>query len=135
MPCEVRGLRMTTKTVLPAFSNNCPIIEATADGVLVGRCWYYLKQDKCPRHGDVGREKQVYCETGKLTREDKRKDSVLPESANLNQEALNTHGQTGTCSQHGALLCDGEGQAGVSPQATEQRRRKPTEGAQKRCRP
>ncbi len=34
--------------------------------------------------------------------------------------ALNTHGQTGACSQHGSRLCDGKGQAGISPQASGQ---------------
>lgn len=34
--------------------DNCPILELTADGVAVGRCWYYLGGSfTCPRHGDV----------------------------------------------------------------------------------
>jgi hypothetical protein len=33
-------------------------------------------------------------------------------------EALNTHGQTGTCPQHGSQLCGSKGHAGISPQAT-----------------
>ena len=36
------------------FEKNCPVIEKTADGVHVGRCWFYMKDGKtCPRHGDV----------------------------------------------------------------------------------
>lgn len=34
--------------------------------------------------------------------------------------ALNTHGQTGTCLEHGSQLSSGEGQAGISPQASGQ---------------
>lgn len=36
------------------FPNNCPVIEKTADGVIVGTCTYFLPDSKtCPRHGDV----------------------------------------------------------------------------------
>lgn len=36
------------------FPRNCPVIERTADGQWVGRCWHYLDDGKtCPRHGDV----------------------------------------------------------------------------------
>ena len=36
-----------------ASPNNCAIRERTAEGVSVGRCWFYLKDGICPRHGDV----------------------------------------------------------------------------------
>ena len=53
-----------------AMENNCPILERTGDGTVVGRCWYYLEnQCLCPRHGDVSKERQYYIETGKLTDE------------------------------------------------------------------
>lgn len=32
---------------------HCPILEQTADGVCVGRCWFNLDGHICPRHGDV----------------------------------------------------------------------------------
>lgn len=52
------------------FSNNCPISECTADGVPVGRCWFYLKDGKtCPRHGNVSEAVKHYIATGKLTKE------------------------------------------------------------------
>jgi len=36
------------------FSRNCPVRERTADGVSVGRCWFYTGESGvCPRHGDV----------------------------------------------------------------------------------
>lgn len=49
--------------------NNCPINERTADGDLVGRCYYYLKDGHCPRHGDVTEAVTRYIETGELTKE------------------------------------------------------------------
>jgi hypothetical protein len=33
------------------FPNNCNVMEKTADGVSVGRCWFYLRDGICPRHG------------------------------------------------------------------------------------
>lgn len=33
--------------------NHCPVMERTGDGVPVGRCWFYLDGDVCPRHGNV----------------------------------------------------------------------------------
>jgi protein gp37 len=41
--------------------------------------------------------------------------------------ALNTHGQTGTGLEPGALLSSGDGHAGISPQASGQWRREPSE--------
>ena len=52
--------------------DNCPIIEQTADGTNVGRCWFYLHPAVnycCPRHGDVSIARQRYLVTGKLTLE------------------------------------------------------------------
>lgn len=49
---------------------NCPINERTGDGVLVGRCWYYLPDGvTCPRHGDVSKAVALFQESGKLTPE------------------------------------------------------------------
>ena len=49
---------------------NCPILEQTADGVNVGRCWFYLPDGKtCPRHGDVSAEVDYFSKTGKCTLE------------------------------------------------------------------
>ena len=40
--------------VAKPFEKNCPVMEKTADGVPVGRCWFYMKDGKtCPRHGDI----------------------------------------------------------------------------------
>lgn len=33
--------------------DNCPVVERTGDGRSAGRCWYYLRDGKCPRHGNV----------------------------------------------------------------------------------
>lgn len=34
--------------------SNCPVMEQTGDGTLVGRCWFFLPDGKtCPRHGDL----------------------------------------------------------------------------------
>lgn len=50
------------------FSNNCAVMEVTADGVNVGRCWYYLRAGLCYRHGDVSAIQEVYVKTGKLSK-------------------------------------------------------------------
>lgn len=60
---------MTDKTT-KAFSNNCPIVEQTADGHPVGRCWFWCGDNQtCPRHGDVSKALDLYNKTGKLTHE------------------------------------------------------------------
>lgn len=47
--------------------NNCPILERTADGISVGRCWFWLGNNKtCPRHGNVSVSVERYATTGKL---------------------------------------------------------------------
>ena len=54
---------------------NCIIIEKTADGVSVGRCWFYLYDGKtCPRHGDVSQAVIRFKETKKFTNEDSSAD-------------------------------------------------------------
>ena len=51
---------------------NCPINEQIADGMTVGRCWFYLPDGKtCPRHGDVSVEVKHFNDTGKCTLENK----------------------------------------------------------------
>ena len=51
------------------FYTNCPINERTGDGILVGRCWFSLKNNKCPRHGDVSKAVEKYKIDGTLTNE------------------------------------------------------------------
>lgn len=72
-------------------SNNCPIIERTHDGDSVGRCFFYCPDGVCPRHGDVRKEIERYCETGRLTDERKRRQPdpstiELGEHARRNQD-------------------------------------------------
>lgn len=50
---------------------NCPINEVTGDGVTVGRCWFALKENICPRHGDVNAAVLHFERTGELTKEPK----------------------------------------------------------------
>lgn len=58
---------------------NCPINEQTADGVIVGRCWYYLPDGHtCPRHGDVTIEVEKFMVNGNLTLE----NTMLQRKAN-----------------------------------------------------
>ncbi len=62
---------------------NCPIIEQTADGDRVGRCWFYLSHNGtvCPRHGEVGVEVKRFLEKRELTLENEmrfRKGMELP---------------------------------------------------------
>jgi hypothetical protein len=58
---------------------NCPILEQTADGVSVGRCWMRLEGMMCPRHGDVSAEVERLHETGHCTLENiMRKRKGLP---------------------------------------------------------
>jgi hypothetical protein len=51
------------------FKNNCPINECTGDGRFVGRCWFNLKNNYCPRHGNVEHAIKHYIQTGELTPE------------------------------------------------------------------
>jgi hypothetical protein len=63
-------------TIKEYFKNNCPINEQTGDGTTVGRCWFFLKDGVCPRHGDV---KKYLERLPKLTLEnDMRQDKNLP---------------------------------------------------------
>jgi hypothetical protein len=48
---------------------SCPINEQTADGDVVGRCWHHLKNNICPRHGDVSEAVRKFEQTGRLTLE------------------------------------------------------------------
>jgi hypothetical protein len=48
---------------------HCPILEQTADGKCVGRCWYYLHDNICPRHGDVSAAVENYQQGKGLTLE------------------------------------------------------------------
>jgi len=63
---------------------NCPILEQTADGANVGRCWFHLPDGKtCPRHGDVSVEVDHFNESGKCTLENiMRKRKSLPKLGN-----------------------------------------------------
>lgn len=49
--------------------NNCAINEVTGDGKHVGRCWFHLENNICPRHGDVTEVQEHFRETGELTSE------------------------------------------------------------------
>ena len=40
------------------FPNNCPVIEKTANGFPVGRCWEYLERGVCSRHGRIKKNKK-----------------------------------------------------------------------------
>lgn len=53
-------------------SSNCAVRQYTADGVNVGRCWHYVRDGRCPIHGDVTSVQAHYAATGKLTDERKR---------------------------------------------------------------
>lgn len=39
------------------WPHNCPVIEHTADNISVGICWFYLKDNVCPRHGLIRKKK------------------------------------------------------------------------------
>lgn len=48
----------------------CAVLERTADGIAVGRCWYRVNADGfCLRHGDVRHVQARFSATGKLTDE------------------------------------------------------------------
>ena len=47
----------------------CAVLERTADGDRVGRCYFRTEDGKCPRHGDVSVVQAKYEKTGKLTDE------------------------------------------------------------------
>jgi hypothetical protein len=50
--------------------SNCPINEQTADGAIVGQCYFHLDDEHiCPRHGDVSIEIERYYQDGRLTLE------------------------------------------------------------------
>lgn len=65
LPAHTEDERMTT-AFMP---DNCAIRERTGDGRSVGRCWFHVKDGKCPRHGDVTAVQAHFAETGKLTDE------------------------------------------------------------------
>ena len=70
---------MTYKRAIKQPTANCPIRERTADGIAVGRCWYYLPDGKrCPRHGDVSAAVEVFNATGRLSDEREYCISSLP---------------------------------------------------------
>jgi hypothetical protein len=48
---------------------SCAILERTADGVSVGRCWFRIVDGRCERHGDVAAVQKEYERTGRLTDE------------------------------------------------------------------
>jgi DNA repair exonuclease SbcCD ATPase subunit len=71
----------TTPKQPAAFAvNNCVINERTGDDRLVGRCWFSLQHDRCPRHGDVSEAMRVFRETGKLTPEPTRAERARHEA-------------------------------------------------------
>jgi hypothetical protein len=48
---------------------SCAVNERTADGTLVGRCWFRVVEGRCERHGDVAKVQEEYARTGRLTDE------------------------------------------------------------------
>lgn len=69
MKRKARIMRKRPRTrLLPvAAPKNCAIREHTADGVPVGRCWHFVSDGQCPRHGDVTAVQRHYAETNELT--------------------------------------------------------------------
>lgn len=53
MPQEKSSLKFVGPKSQAAFPNNCPVSERDGDGRPVGRCWFYMKDGVCPRHGAV----------------------------------------------------------------------------------
>ena len=50
------------------MDKNCAILERTADGRSVGRCFFHVGDaDVCPRHGDVFEVQEHYRKTGNLS--------------------------------------------------------------------
>ena len=49
--------------------DSCAINERTADGISVGRCYFHVENDMCPRHGNVKSVQDHYRLTGQLTDE------------------------------------------------------------------
>ena len=59
-----------TEDFKPWMPNNCAVLEETADGRSVGRCFFYVgDKGVCPRHGDVSKVRTRYIETGFMTGE------------------------------------------------------------------
>ena len=53
------------------MERNCAVREKTADGVSVGRCWFFTSIDEngvlnCHRHGDVTEIQKQFTLTGEL---------------------------------------------------------------------
>lgn len=54
----------------PVMVGNCPVLERTADGTSVGRCWFHLTDEYiCPRHGNVFKEVEAYKSSGELQKD------------------------------------------------------------------
>lgn len=59
---------------------NCPVMEQTGDKRPVGRCWFFLPDEKtCPRHGDVTKAVEHYKKTGHCLLEEKLKNELPAE--------------------------------------------------------
>jgi hypothetical protein len=70
------SLKSQTEKTSEHFGN-CPINEQTGDGEAVGRCWFSLSESgKCPRHGNVIHELDVFNKTSSLTLEENQKNKV-----------------------------------------------------------
>jgi hypothetical protein len=72
---------------------NCPILEQTADGDCVGRCWYYLHDNICPRHGDVSVAVDNYQQGKGLTLEGNHKPLHKARAPAHKQPHDNYHGE------------------------------------------
>lgn len=60
------------------LTRNCAIRERTADGISVGRCWFFTNYINgrliCPRHGDVTEVQKYFDLTKKLSEVKTSKD-------------------------------------------------------------
>lgn len=58
---------MSDAKLQPWMPENCAVREHTGDGRSAGRCFYYVEDGRCHRHGDVKAVQERFVRTGELT--------------------------------------------------------------------
>ena len=78
------------------MERNCAVREKTADGVSVGRCWFFTDYDEntgvlhCTRHGNVTAIQEHFHKTGELGEDPRVRCKRCQFSDSVNEEGYCT---------------------------------------------